>query len=146
MSSHSVVSDSVTPWTAAHQAPLSMEFSRQKYWNGLPFLLQGIFPTQESNPGLLHCRQILYHLSHQGRTEHFACFVPFCVPALCVVPGVTRCSVNMCGMNEWMGNSSRFLQPSRNHSVSEVDQSQSKLQTHSCLTQDRCHPGPVLLS
>ena len=29
-------------------------------------LLQGIFPTQRSNPGLLHCRQILYHLSHQG--------------------------------------------------------------------------------
>ena len=28
-------------------------------------LLQGIFPTQGSNPGLLHCRQILYHLSHQ---------------------------------------------------------------------------------
>ena len=31
-----------------------------------PSLLQGIFPTQGSNPGLLHCRQILYHLSHQG--------------------------------------------------------------------------------
>ena len=30
------------------------------------FFLQGIFPTQGSNPGLLHCRQILYHLSHQG--------------------------------------------------------------------------------
>ena len=30
------------------------------------FLLQGIFPTQGSNLGLLHCRQILYHLSHQG--------------------------------------------------------------------------------
>ena len=29
-------------------------------------LLQGVFPTQRSNPGLLHCRQILYHLSHQG--------------------------------------------------------------------------------
>ena len=28
--------------------------------------LQGIFPTQRSSPGLLHCRQILYHLSHQG--------------------------------------------------------------------------------
>ena len=26
-----------TPWTVAHQAPLSMEFSRQKYWCGLPF-------------------------------------------------------------------------------------------------------------
>ena len=30
------------------------------------FLLQGIFPTQESNRGLLHCSQILYQLSHQG--------------------------------------------------------------------------------
>ena len=30
------------------------------------FLLQGIFPTQGSNPGLPHCRQPLYHLSHQG--------------------------------------------------------------------------------
>ena len=29
-------------------------------------LLQGIFPTQESNPGLQHCRWILYHLRHQG--------------------------------------------------------------------------------
>ena len=29
-------------------------------------LLQGIFPTQGSNLGLLHCRQILYHLTHQG--------------------------------------------------------------------------------
>ena len=29
-------------------------------------LLQGIFPTQESNPGLLHCRQILYQLSYEG--------------------------------------------------------------------------------
>ena len=29
-------------------------------------LLQGIFLTQGSNPGLLHCRQILYYLSHQG--------------------------------------------------------------------------------
>ena len=37
---HSVVSVQlfVTPWTVAHQAPLSMEFSRQEYWSGLPFL------------------------------------------------------------------------------------------------------------
>ena len=33
---------------------------------GCHFLLQGIFSTQGSNPGLLHCRQILYHLSHRG--------------------------------------------------------------------------------
>ena len=35
------------------------------------FLLQGIFPTQESNPGLLHCRQTLYRLSHQGSPGKF---------------------------------------------------------------------------
>ena len=33
---------------------------------GCHALLQGIFPTQRSNPGLPHCRQILYHVSHQG--------------------------------------------------------------------------------
>ena len=32
----------VTPWTVACQSPLSMGFSRQEYWSGLPFLLQGI--------------------------------------------------------------------------------------------------------
>ena len=37
----SVVSDSVTPWTVAHQPPLSMGFSRQEYWSGLPFSIQG---------------------------------------------------------------------------------------------------------
>ena len=31
----------VTPWTVAHQAPLSMEFSRQEYWSGFPFLSPG---------------------------------------------------------------------------------------------------------
>ena len=34
-------------------------------WGSLSFL-QGIFPTQGSNPGLLHCRRILYQLSHKG--------------------------------------------------------------------------------
>ena len=33
---------------------------------GCHALLQGIFPTQGLSPGLLHCRQILYHLIHQG--------------------------------------------------------------------------------
>ena len=56
----------VIPWTTVHQAPLSMGFSRQEYRMGSHALLQGIFPTQGSNPGLLHCRQILYPLSHQG--------------------------------------------------------------------------------
>ena len=58
-----------TSWTVAYQAPPSMGFSRQEYWSGLPFLLQGIFPTQGLNLGLLHCRQILYYLSHQGSSK-----------------------------------------------------------------------------
>ena len=48
-----------SPWTVAHHAPPSMGFSRQEYWSGLHFFLQGIFLTQRSNPGLLHCRQTL---------------------------------------------------------------------------------------
>ena len=60
-----------TPWTVAHQAPLSMEFSRQEYWSGLPFLPPGDLPTQGSDPGLPHCRQILYCLNHQGSLTHF---------------------------------------------------------------------------
>ena len=99
--SHSVVSDSVIPWTIQ-----SMELSRPEYWSEEPFpspgdlpnprieptspalqadslpaespgkpkntgvgslsLLQQIFPTQELNWGLLHCRQILYQLRYQG--------------------------------------------------------------------------------
>jgi len=65
----SVVSDSVTPWTIAHQAPLSMRFSQQECWSGLPYpppgdlLNPGIEPTSLC---LLHCRWILYSLSHQG--------------------------------------------------------------------------------
>ena len=92
-----------------HQTPSSMGFSRQEYWNGLPFpspgnlpdpgieprfptlqadslpaepqvkpkntevgslsLPQLIFPTQELNRGLLHCRQVLYQLNYQGSSE-----------------------------------------------------------------------------
>ena len=112
-----------TPWTVAYQAPLSMGFSSQEYWSGLPFpsprdlpdpgiepgspalqtdalpsepsgspnislsplflaggarilewvghsLLQEIFPTQGLNPGLLHYKQTLYCLSHQGSSRN----------------------------------------------------------------------------
>ena len=42
------LSRSVTIWTVAHQVPLSMEFSRQKYWSGLSFSTPGDF----SDPGI----------------------------------------------------------------------------------------------
>ena len=58
-----------TPWTVALKAPLSMEFFREEYWSGLHFLR--IFPTQVLNLGLLHCKQILYRLSHWGSPRNY---------------------------------------------------------------------------
>ena len=54
----------------AHQTPLSMEFPKQEYWSGLPFL-QGIFPTQGSNPGLLHCKQTVLPAEPPGKPMRF---------------------------------------------------------------------------
>ena len=48
--SRSVVADSATPWTVARQAPLSMEFSRQEYWSGLPFPSPGGLPKPGIEP------------------------------------------------------------------------------------------------
>ena len=55
-----------TPWTVAYQPPPSTDSPGKNIGVGCHFLLQGIFLTQELNPGLLHCRQTLYPLSHQG--------------------------------------------------------------------------------
>ena len=58
-----------TPWTVAHQGPLSMEFSRQDYWSGLPFPTPGHFLIQGSNPhllSLLHWQVDSLPLSHLG--------------------------------------------------------------------------------
>ena len=58
-----------TQWTVAYQAPLSMGFSRQEYWSGLLFPSPQDLPNPGSNPGLPHCGQTLYHLSHQGSID-----------------------------------------------------------------------------
>ena len=95
----------LTPWTLARQAPLSMEFSRQEYWSGLPFSsLQGIFLTQGSNPGLLHCRRSLYHLSHQGSPYMFT---------LTSLPESEseRCSVVSDSATPWTIQSMEFSRP-----------------------------------
>ena len=58
----------VTLWTVAHQAPLSMGFSRQEYWSGLFCPLLGIFLTQGLNLSflhLLHWQADSLQLSHQ---------------------------------------------------------------------------------
>ena len=47
-----------------------MEFSRQEYWGGLPLPSLGDLPDPDIEPGLWHCRQILYCLSHQGSPRY----------------------------------------------------------------------------
>ena len=64
----SVMSDSfATPWTVAHQAPLSMGILQASIleWVAMPSFRGSSQPR--SNPGLPYCRWILYCLSHQGK-------------------------------------------------------------------------------
>ena len=59
---------SATPWTVAHQAPLSMEFSRQEYWSGLPFPTPGDLP----DPGLV---VFVCHLHLSSLSMFRNCFI-----------------------------------------------------------------------
>ena len=67
--SYSVMPGSGTPWIVAYQAPLSMKFFRQEYWNGYPFPSLGDLPDPGIGPGLQYYRQIHYCWSHHG--SHF---------------------------------------------------------------------------
>ena len=70
-SSCSVMSNSLQPHELQHASPpCPWDSSGKNTRVDCHFLLQDIFPTQESNSGLLHCQQIIYHLSHQG-SPHF---------------------------------------------------------------------------
>ena len=67
----SVMSDSATPWSVAHQAPLSMQFSRQEYWSRLSFLFPGGLPDagiEPRSPALQVNSN--YHLNHHGGCFH----------------------------------------------------------------------------
>ena len=61
-----VLGSFATPCTVARQAPLSVGFPSKNTGMGCHLPLQGIIPTQGLNPGLPHCRWILYLLSHEG--------------------------------------------------------------------------------
>ena len=66
----------LTPWIVAHQAPLSMEFSRQEYWSGLPFPISeglaepGIEPTSLASPARLAGRIFTTVPPGKPLTEH----------------------------------------------------------------------------
>ena len=96
--SHSVVSNSVTPWTVACQAPLSMEFSRQIYWSGLPLPSSGDLPDPGIEPTsaspALHVDSLPLH--HLGSPilllffEYFICiinisvYMQYTIKSMCV--------------------------------------------------------------
>ena len=60
----------VTPWTVSRQAPLSMEFSRQEYWCGLPFPPPGDLPNPGIKPGSPALQADSLPLSHQESPLH----------------------------------------------------------------------------
>jgi len=77
--SSSVVSDSSQLHglqSSKHLSP--WDFPGKNTGVGCHFILQGIFLTQESNPGLLHCRQILYCLSHMFYIVGVIIYKQFC--------------------------------------------------------------------
>ena len=83
------------PMDVAHQAPLSLEFSREEYWSGCHFLLQGIFLTQGSNwclLQLLHWQTGSLPLAPPGKPRHLGTFKYFAsflirktLPGICLV-------------------------------------------------------------
>ena len=62
----SVISNSATPWTTAHQAPVSMGFSRQEYCSGLPFPSPGDLPNPRTEPRSPALWTDLYSLNYPG--------------------------------------------------------------------------------
>ena len=83
----SVVSDSLgTPWTVASPAPLSMGFSRQEYWSGLPFPSQGNLPVPRTEPMTPALQTDSLPLSHLGRLPLYLKWITNRV-LLCIAQG-----------------------------------------------------------
>ena len=88
----------VTPWTVACQAPLSMEFSRQEYWSGLPFpspkgRIPDIYLSFNIIGAILLSRKDVF--SHFSRVQHFA--------ALWTVTQQVRLSMGFSRQEYWSG-------------------------------------------
>ena len=95
-----ILSDSAIPWTMAHQAPLSMEFSRQEFWNGLPFPSPWDLPNPGIKPGFpLHggriftiwaTREVLRNLKWhiKSKLHYMVCMVIFSKSDIIMCSGV----------------------------------------------------------
>ena len=113
--SHSVVSDSATPWTVAPQALLSMEFSRQAYWRGLPSPPPGDLP----HPGIEPMSLVSPALASEFfTTRHLES--PYCVQYVsstcCMLilyvygknePPATGCDIEVFSVNQQVAQEAR---------------------------------------
>ena len=97
-----------TPWIVCTKLLRPWDFQGKSTRVGCHFLLQGIFPTQGLNPGLSHCRQTLYHLSHQGSPKMSCCcqdasvVSTLCDPMDCSLPGFSICGILQARTLEWV--------------------------------------------
>ena len=111
MSECSVMSDSAISWTITLQASLFMEFFRQEYWSGLPFLTPGDLP----DPGIelescVSCigRQVLLPLSHLENPLILYCVLvtqscpTLCDPMDCSPPGSSLPGILQARIPEWV--------------------------------------------
>ena len=86
MLSRSVMSNSCDPMDCSLPgSSVHGDSPGKNTWVGCHDLLQGIFPTQGLNPGLSHCRWIVYHLSHQGNQSiHHTNLISALLQSLCL--------------------------------------------------------------
>ena len=102
-------------WTVAHQAPLSMEFSRQEYWSGLPFPPPGDLPDQEIKPVSLTSPALaegffttsatweaLSHSAAAAATKTFQSCPTLCNPIDGLLPGSSVPGILQARTLEWV--------------------------------------------
>jgi len=97
--SHSFVSDSL--WFHGLRSLWNSPIQNTEV--GSLSLLQGIFPTQRSNPGFPHCRRILYQLSHkESRVKVAQSCLTLCNPMDCSLPGSSVYEILQARILEWV--------------------------------------------
>ena len=117
LGSRSVVSDSLRPYGLKPTRLLCpWDFPSKSTGVGCHFLLQGIFLTQGLNPGLPHCRQTLYRLSHEGKYKFYSLSIFTERNSTIILTGITlnlglpswlsgkesACQCRRCRFNPWV--------------------------------------------
>ena len=108
-----------TLWMVAHQAPLSLEFPRQEYWSGLPFLSPGDLPNPGIKPGSPALQAGALPSEPHGSPSEVAQSCPtLCDPMDCRLPGSSVHGISQARVLEWVAISfSRVSSQTRNRTL-----------------------------